>query len=551
MIDKSTVEQLRAKGISDDNIVLELSRDNNRLKGMYSDYQKFVGTSKYRNQASTRFLNKLAYGSPDYQPVDRIDSGGQNKKSPGLFARIGETFGNTIERRGTNTAAIFGRHGRGEQGLGSSTLQLTGETFGAVGDLGAAAVTGALKGVGSIASQVTPDFIEEPIKQAGKTVVGGIMQNPMVQQATAGIQQAGEAYGQFKEDNPTVAENIESTANIVLGASELAGAGAIGNKLVNNAKNLPKNVAKGMDDILRKNIDATIKQKAAKIDDIIEKGMAKGVRPTVKGKKGVGELKQYNEKAKSAVKSIVKRKDGLTLTDDVGEVVTEAVPQNLRQFAEAIEDTKKRIYTEYKSLAKAASDADVQIDLSDITAKLDDIANSKIYQTTRPDVAGYAQKASERWKALQTVTPDEADDLIKELNNSLQSFYANGTDKGVAQVDASIAALLRERTDDAIESATKGGYDALKKEYGALRSIEKDVVHRAVIDARKNAKGLADMTDIFTGGELVTGAITMNPAMMTKGAAGMGIKQYIKRLNDPNTWVKKMFKSIDEAINLP
>jgi hypothetical protein len=41
-----------------------------------------------------------------------------------------------------------------------------------------------------------------------------------------------------------------------------------------------------------------------------------------------------------------------------------------------------------------------------------------------------------------------------------------------------------------------------------------------------------DFSDIFTGGDLMAGAISGNPALFFKGLVGKGIKEYTKFLNN-------------------
>lgn len=85
----------------------------------------------------------------------------------------------------------------------------------------------------------------------------------------------------------------------------------------------------------------------------------------------------------------------------------------------------------------------------------------------------------------------------------------------------------------------------MKKRYGALKSIEGDVNKRLVVDARKNTKGLLDYSDIYSAQQLTEGILTHNPVAIMKGTVGYGVKQAIKKTNDPNLTVKNMFLRVD------
>jgi hypothetical protein len=76
--------------------------------------------------------------------------------------------------------------------------------------------------------------------------------------------------------------------------------------------------------------------------------------------------------------------------------------------------------------------------------------------------------------------------------------------------------------------------------------MEKEVNHRSIVDARKNVKGLLDFSDIFSGAEALKGLLTMDPASFATGVAARGIKNWYKRLNDPNVQIKNMFERVDK-----
>ena len=106
---------------------------------------------------------------------------------------------------------------------------------------------------------------------------------------------------------------------------------------------------------------------------------------------------------------------------------------------------------------------------------------------------------------------------------------------------------LREVLDGAIGQYSGTGYQALKHQYGALSAIEKDVTHRALMDARKNTKGLLDFADIASGAQVVSSLLKGNFGGVITGSAMKAIQSYYKYLNDPNTSISKMFSAIERA----
>jgi len=296
-------------------------------------------------------------------------------------------------------------------------------------------------------------------------------------------------------------------------------------------------------------VDTLNENKLKKIDQAIDVGIEKGIKPSLTGsKKSIHGMEKWKSDARTAVYTIVDYKDTLKLTDEFGEAVM-GTPQTLKQFSDAIAQTKKEIFKQYDALAKEAGEsAFPYISLGPISNKLDDIINSKVLKTEKPDVVEYAKQRKALYEGV-LYTPEEAQEAIKILNQSLDSFYRNPSydTASKAYVDSLIANNLRKELDNTITSLTGTQYQELKNQYAALSAIEKDVVHRTLVDARKNSKGLLDFTDIFSGGEVVAGLISLNPSLIAKGAVQKGIKGYYSFINNPNTQIKKLFEKAEKA----
>jgi len=302
-----------------------------------------------------------------------------------------------------------------------------------------------------------------------------------------------------------------------------------------------------------------LKSGARKVDDVfttsdatlekrIQEQFQKGVKPTIRGKENLGQVEKYKSNAATAVEVITKNKDNLKFTDDVGEVVQGRTPETLQEFSDSITQTKEKIFKEYDGLARSAEDQGLKIKPAEMSNELDVVINDKALQLSNPEAVSYAKQVKDRFEAAGELTATEAQNVIKNYNNSLQAFYRNPTPEGLTRnaVDALMVNKMREALDKGIEGLTGEQYQLLKNQYGALRTIEKDVLNATLRDARKNTAGLIDFTDILSGGQLVTSLATMSPAGMAGAATQMGIKRWLKYLNDPNTQVKKMFKTSEK-----
>lgn len=284
--------------------------------------------------------------------------------------------------------------------------------------------------------------------------------------------------------------------------------------------------------------------KSANIDDYIMKTYEKWVRPSVTSAK----KPLYKDNVVSAVKTITENKPNLKLLDEFGEE-TGKLPQTLREFTQAIDQTKKSIFDEYDALQKRAGGKGAEVKLTTVADELQKVANDPVILDTNPAIADYAQKASERFLERGKYTTQQAQDAIKSYNTSLEAFYKNPSYETAskAAIDAMIVNNIRKGLDDAIESLGGKWYQALKNKYGSVKSIEKDVVNRAIVDGRKNAKWLLDFTDVFSGAEVIRGILTLNPATFATGVGASLIKTYYKYLNNPNTSIKKLFKTTEKG----
>lgn len=281
----------------------------------------------------------------------------------------------------------------------------------------------------------------------------------------------------------------------------------------------------------------------------IENGINKGVRPSVIKKEMYGQRAKYMKDAETAVTEIIKNKENLKLLDRDGNTTT-GLPKTLEQFSHAIEQTKRDIYQQYDALAKQADAASARVTTQPIVSELSNVLNDNVLQTMAPETIAYAKA---RIKALdgKSFTTSEAQQAIQLLNESQKSYYANPspTNKGVAYVDSMIANNLRSGIDAAIEAATGEAYAPLKQKYGALRTLETDVTKRAIVDARKNIKGLIDFSDVFSSSQLIYGVFSKQPASVAAGATAKGISSYIKYINDPNRIIKSTFKKSEKLMN--
>jgi hypothetical protein len=289
--------------------------------------------------------------------------------------------------------------------------------------------------------------------------------------------------------------------------------------------------------------------KTPPLSETVRYGMEKGVRPSVVGKAEYPQVEKYFEKAESGVKSIIKNKANLEFTGPEGEPIKGKLPENLNEFSSAIHQTKENIFGQYDALANKSGQTGERVSLQPIVRELNAAKNNTAIKLNHPETVKYIDGLIQRYSEMGDVTPIQAQHLISDFNNSLQAFYKNPSYETTsrAATDALVANHLRKGLDTFVSKLEGPGYQQLKNEYGALKEIEKDVTHRAVVDSRKNVKGLIDFSNIWSNAQLVRGIVTFNPAEIGAGTIAKLTAWYTKYLNNPNPKIAGMFQKAEKA----
>lgn len=290
-----------------------------------------------------------------------------------------------------------------------------------------------------------------------------------------------------------------------------------------------------------------IKTTEQRANQLIDKSIEKAIRPSVSGKSTFAQTQKYKSNAREAVRAIIENKNNIQFIDESGQSVSK-LPESLNEFSQAISQTKTKVFNAYDDLLKQSGREGAKIDLNPIANELDQVINNKTLKIKDPSIIKYAEDLKGRLLSQGELTPGEADDLVKTFNEGLQAFYKNPSfeSSSKATVEAGVTNNLRRALDKVVNEATDKQFQPLKNRYGSLRAVEKDVNRRAIVDARKNIKGLIDYTDIFSGGDIVRGLLTSNPAAIAQGTFQIGFKNIYKFMNDPNRIVKGMFRDVEK-----
>jgi hypothetical protein len=439
--------------------------------------------------------------------------------------------------------------------------QTTGNVFGGVGDIIGAGVKSAYK-------NLTPDALQKSVSKLGSDFT----QSVIGKKAIGALQSGSQAWEGFKKNHPDIARDVEATLNVgafynplakEAGAGIKGAAGVVKEGLPDIIKATGKEglgIASDVASMVKKT--PTVEGIDSQLKATVEKNIRKAIGSGVEGQRTAGQIEKYTKNATDAVSTIVENKSDLELTGVNGEKIKGELPKNLMQFSESIDQAKKKIYDTYNSMATHAGILGAKIDMRPAITKLRQVAHDSEF-ALKPEVGEYASKLADRLEQIGrkskdpllknaepwVLSPEVVQAQIADLNRGLESFYKQPSYNTAsnAYVDSQLAHELRQSLDAGIENALgQPGYQDLKRQYGALKSIEKDVNRRAVVDARKSPVSLMDYTDVYISPEILRGIITADPVALAKGSAMKAVKEYLKFKRDPNNIVKTMFQDVDK-----
>jgi hypothetical protein len=286
--------------------------------------------------------------------------------------------------------------------------------------------------------------------------------------------------------------------------------------------------------------DAIATNNPGAVDSYITRRYRSVVKPPPGTAKAESGLAQQDQRILTTVDQIIGNRAGLKLTD----AAPGQLPRSLRQFSEAIDQTKKSLFQKYDAMAQQSGDVGVQVDLAPVISELRSIGTRPEVVDLHPELIPQAEQLARNFEARGFYTPSAAQDAIENLNRTLQAFYKNPTEQTVGRANllAPVARTLRSQLDAAIESAQGPGYQALRSQYGALTSVEKDVARSVQREANKIPGGLAGtFADMAASEEAIRGVLTLNPAALARAGGIRAAKAAVKYVNDPNRAIERMF----------
>ena len=366
----------------------------------------------------------------------------------------------------------------------------------------------------------------------GKAGIRGLLKQAVIGGAKSGAV-AGSTFGVGR----ALSED-ESTTSAVQGGLIGGIGGALGGGLLGGTMTGGSLAIKAIKNKITQKLQPVSEQVKQRVTDYI----GKAIKPRTSGL-STNQLKNIQRKQVEGFQVLKNNLKDVRLPDEFGGLTSRA-PRTVQELVKAVDDVKVKLFSRYDKLAREAGDKGASFNPIKTIGEMTKFTKDKSYS---PSLRKYANEILEEVSELKGESPLVIQSRIKELNESLAGYFAGRVEKGRARIDASVAKLLNEELDDVIFNFTAGDYKALRSQFSALKSIEKDATRTAQRMLNRQKKGLGDLTDIFTGGDLISGILTANPSSVSRGLIGKGIQLAYKALNDPDRYIRKIFNELGET----
>lgn len=437
----------------------------------------------------------------------------------GMFSKMGsdisKRYTQAMSPRGTTT--------------GIQSLDVASQAAGAVGDIGMR-IAGGIIGTG----------VEAITNESDRKLIQNEILNSSIGKAGLHAMELGaKEYKAFAEKHPNIAVALESAFNVGsltgtgFGAKGVkSGAEATGRLAKSGAEKVAETEAfKVAKDIAKVETKAIEVQQQTK--NIVQSGLEKmGIKPT--GKVSKDSVDQFYDKMHEGISSVAKRSETkISQADDV-----------FKASVDASDEAMKSVFKEYDNIAKQLGSKGISTQPEINALKKFMATDDYAYMLeNHPEAAAKLTKEIERLSKQGTQTASRMQSDISNLNHDI---YTNAKtqsikDTNVAKVLNQIAIARRANLEAALEGQ---GYQALKKEYGAIKDFHTQIAGKALKEAGKSN---LSYLDVLSGAGAVHGLLYARPELVTSALLVEGAKFAVHRWNDPSKILKGVFRDVEKA----
>lgn len=280
----------------------------------------------------------------------------------------------------------------------------------------------------------------------------------------------------------------------------------------------------------------------------VDKPFKKAIGIKVKGKPTASRTTKQIEKTRDAVKTILENKQTLQFTDELGRPI-QKLPESVTEFSQSIEQTKNVVLKQLDNLTTTTGESGARVSPKKAIKIIDDFINNEAIQRTNPSAIKQAQ-ALKQSIGTERMKPSTANEMVRIWNDEGGAFFRGQTtsDPKIIALKGKLATGLKESLIESVEGATGSQFRLLRNKLGSLLSIEDDVGRKAISIMNKQSKkgAIPQITDVFSNAQIARGVLTANPGDIVAGATQKATLAMIKRANNPDRIIRKMFTNADK-----
>ncbi len=220
---------------------------------------------------------------------------------------------------------------------------------------------------------------------------------------------------------------------------------------------------------------------------------------------------------------------------------------------EATQIAKKSLWQQYKARLGPAAQMGAQIDGNTIA---DAMVNSVDKRTAvqNPTLVNRVSNVADTYRRPLTV--EEAEDFLQSANKDLNNYYAkNKVGRQVALNDPEMASTvaeaeaLRNSLYSKLDEISGPGAADLKRQYGALSNVEKEMVGRQNVVGRQQPQSLQEQLIAARGyGKIAKGVLTASPGDVLEGLESTAASKWLKERNTSNALIERAFAKVEPSV---
>jgi len=229
---------------------------------------------------------------------------------------------------------------------------------------------------------------------------------------------------------------------------------------------------------------------------------------------------------------------------------------NIQDALDAAAAAKKGIWQQYQARLGPAAAQSATIDGNQIA---DAMVNSLDARTAaqNPGLVAQIKQVADTYR--RPLNLGEAEDYLQSTNRDLNTYYAkNKVGQQVAQADPQMAATvaeghaLRDGLYGKLDEVSGPGAAQLKKAYGSLTNVEKEMYGRQLVAARQNPESLGQQLSTAAGyGKIAKGVLTMSPGDVIEGTQRTAVANALKARNTSDAMIQRAFSAAQPATPFP